>query len=170
MPVRAGNVVVASVDFGMIHDGRAANAFKMLGSLGAKSLPFAARTALVMDHFSPPPNVEAANTHKAMRAFADEQGAVLYDIGDGICHQVMPEGGHLTCGDLIVGSDSHSVTYGAFNAFSTGVEGTDIAAVMATGKLWFRVPETIRVELTGRLSPGVWAKDITLAMLDRKSV
>jgi 3-isopropylmalate/(R)-2-methylmalate dehydratase large subunit len=102
-----------------------------------------------------------------MRAFAAAQGAVLYDVGDGICHQVMPEGGHLTCGDLVVGTDTHSVTYGAFNAFSTGVEGTDVAAVMATGKLWFRVPETIRIELTGRLQPGVWAKDFTLAMLGR---
>ncbi len=166
-PVRAGDVVVANVDFAMVHDGRAANALRMVARLGAKSLPFAAKTAFVMDHFSPPPNIEAANTHQEMRAFAAAQGAVLYDLGDGICHQVMPEGGHLTCGDLIVGTDTHSVTYGAFNAFSTGVEGTDVAAVMTTGKLWFRVPETIRVELTGRLQPGVWAKDITLTMLGR---
>ena len=168
-PVHAGDVVVASVDFAMVHDGRAANAIRMAGRLGAHNadLPFAARTAFVMDHYSPPPSVEAANTHREMRAFAAERGAVLYEVGDGICHQVMPEGGHLTCGDLIVGTDTHSVTYGAFNAFSTGVEGTDVAAVMATGRLWFRVPETIRVELTGRLQPGVWAKDVTLAMLGR---
>jgi 3-isopropylmalate/(R)-2-methylmalate dehydratase large subunit len=166
-PVRAGDVVVASVDFSMIHDGRAGNALKMVAKLGAKGLPFAAKTAFVMDHYSPPPNIEAANTHKAMREFADAHGAVLYDVGDGICHQVMPEGGHVTCGDLIVGTDTHSVTYGAFNAFSTGVEGTDVAAVMATGKLWFRVPETIRIELKGVLQPGVWAKDITLALLGR---
>jgi 3-isopropylmalate/(R)-2-methylmalate dehydratase large subunit len=92
---------------------------------------------------------------------------VLYDVGDGICHQVMPEGGHLTCGDLIVGTDTHSVTYGAFNALGTGVEGTDVAAVMMTGKLWFRVPESIRVELRGQLQPGVWAKDVTLLMLGK---
>ena len=79
----------------------------------------------------------------------------------------MPEGGHLTCGDLIVGTDTHSVTYGAFNAFGTGVEGTDLSAVMMTGKLWFRVPETIRIEIKGQLQPGVWAKDITLTMLGR---
>lgn len=166
-PARAGDVVVASVDFSMIHDGRAANALKMVAKLGAKSLPSASKTAFVLDHYSPPPNIEAANTHKAMREFADAHGAVLYDVGDGICHQVMPEGGHLTCGDLIVGTDTHSVTYGAFNAFSTGVEGTDVTAVMATGKLWFRVPETIRIELKGALQPGVWAKDITLNMLGR---
>jgi 3-isopropylmalate/(R)-2-methylmalate dehydratase large subunit len=168
--VRAGDVVVADIDFAMIHDGRAGNALRMaarLGANGQSGLPFAAKTALVMDHYSPPPHIEAANTHRDMRAFADAHGAVLYDVGDGICHQVMPEGGHLTCGDLIVGTDTHSVTYGAFNAFSTGVEGTDVAAVMMTGKLWFRVPETIRIELTGRLQPGVWAKDITLAMLGK---
>lgn len=164
---KAGDVVVARVDFAMIHDARAANALKQLEKLGAKTLPHAARTALVLDHYSPPPNPEAANTHVAMRRFADERGAILYDVGDGICHQVLPEGGHLTCGDLVVGTDTHSTTYGAFNAFGTGVEGTDVSAVMMTGKLWFKVPETIRIELTGTLQPGVWAKDVTLAMLGR---
>jgi 3-isopropylmalate/(R)-2-methylmalate dehydratase large subunit len=165
--VSAGEVVVARVDFAMIHDARAANALKQIEKLGAQSLPNVGRTALVLDHYSPPPNPEAANTHVAMRRFADERGAVLYDVGDGICHQVLPEGGHLTCGDLVVGTDTHSTTYGAFNVFGTGVEGTDVSAVMMTGKLWFRVPETIRIELKGRLQPGVWAKDVTLTMLGK---
>ena len=165
--VRAGEVVIASIDFAMVHDARAANALRVISSLGAKSLPFATRTAFVLDHYSPPPNAEAANTHVAMRDFANANGAVLYDVGDGICHQVLPEGGHLTCGDLVVGTDTHSTTYGAFNALGTGVEGTDVAAVLMTGKLWFRVPETIRVELRGKLQPGVWAKDVTLNMLGR---
>lgn len=164
---RAGEVVVASVDFAMVHDARAANALKMIGKLDAKALPFVGKTAFVLDHYSPPPNAEAANTHTAMREFADRNGAVLYDIGDGICHQVLPEGGHLTCGDLVVGTDTHSTTYGAFNAFGTGVEGTDVSAVMMTGKLWFRVPESIRIEFKGELQPGVWAKDLTLHMLGR---
>ena len=163
----AGEVVVARVDFAMVHDARAANALQQLEKLGAKALPYAARTAFVLDHYSPPPHPEAANTHIAMRRFVDEHGAVLYDVGDGICHQVLPEGGHLTCGDLVVGTDTHCTTYGAFNAFGTGVEGTDVSAVMMTGKLWFRVPETIRIELKGRLQPGVWAKDVTLAMLGK---
>ncbi len=165
--VSAGEVVVARVDLAMIHDARAANALKQIEKLGAQSLPNVARTALVLDHYSPPPNPEAANTHVAMRRFADERGAILYDVGDGICHQVLPEGGHLTCGDVVVGTDTHSTTYGAFNAFGTGVEGTDVSAVMMTGKLWFRVPETVRIELKGRLQPGVWAKDVTLTMLGR---
>jgi 3-isopropylmalate/(R)-2-methylmalate dehydratase large subunit len=165
--VRAGEVIVARVDFAMIHDARAANALQQIGSLGARALPHAGRTALVLDHYSPPPHPEAANVHIAMRRFADEHGAVLYDVGDGICHQVLPEGGHMTCGDLVVGTDTHSTTYGAFNVFGTGVEGSDVAAVMLTGRLWFRVPETIRVALHGRLQPGVWAKDVTLALLGR---
>lgn len=165
--VKAGDVVVASVDFAMLHDARASNALAMIGKLGARKLPFAARTAFVLDHYSPPPNLEAANIHRAMRAFSEEHGTILYDVGDGICHQVLPEGGHFTCGDLVVGTDTHSTTYGAFNAFGTGVEGTDFSAVLMTGRLWFRVPETIRVELKGRLQPGVWAKDVTLTMLGR---
>lgn len=165
--VRAGDVVVADVDFAMVHDARAGNALKRVDELAAERLPHAGRTAFVLDHYSPPPHREAANTHVAMRAFAERHGALLYDVGDGICHQVLPEGGHLTCGDLVVGTDTHSTTYGAFNALGTGVEGTDVAAVMMTGRLWFRVPETIRVELKGTLAPGVWAKDITLTMLGR---
>jgi 3-isopropylmalate/(R)-2-methylmalate dehydratase large subunit len=165
--LRAGDVAVAAVDFAMMHDARASNALKMIEQLGIADLPFAGRTALVLDHFSPPPTTEAANVHVLMREFAAKTGARLYDVGAGICHQLLPEGGHFTCGDLVVGTDTHSTTYGAFNAFGTGVEGTDLAAVLATGKTWFRVPETIRVNISGRLAPGVWAKDVTLTMLGR---
>ena len=166
-PARAGDVIVAGVDFAMLHDARASNALQRIGEFGAAQLPFAARTAFVLDHYSPPPHQEAANIHREMRAFAGRHGVVFYDVGDGICHQVLPEGGHFTCGDLVTGTDTHSTTYGAFNAFGVGIEGTDLAAVMMTGKLWFRVPETIRVDLEGRLQPGVWAKDLTLHMLGR---
>ena len=165
--VTAGEVVVAEIDFAMVTDTRAANTIKMIGKLGDTKLQFAKKTALVLDHYSPPPTLEAAEIHSAMRAFATARQTKLYDIGDGICHQVLPEGGHLTCGDLIVGTDTHSVTYGAFNALGTGIEGTDVSAVMMSSKLWFRVPETVRIELQGQLQPGVWAKDLTLAMLGR---
>jgi len=165
--VQAGDVVVCSVDYAMMTDTRSVNAIQMIGKLGSKNLSFAGQTAMVMDHYSPPPNEEAAQIHTTMRAFAKETGTKLYDIGEGICHQVLPEGGHLTCGDLTVGTDTHSVTYGAFNAFGTGIEGTDVSAVMASGKIWLRVPETIRVELKGPLQAGVWAKDLTLFMLGK---
>ena len=168
--VRAGDIVIARVDFAMVHDARAPNTIRMVDKMTAgrpTALPFADKTAWVLDHYSPPPTVEAAQGHSAMRHFAREHGSVLYDIGDGICHQVLPEGGHLTCGDLVVGTDTHSVTYGAFNAFGTGIEGSDISAILTTGKLWFRVPESVKVTLNGRLQPGVWAKDLTLHMLGR---
>jgi 3-isopropylmalate/(R)-2-methylmalate dehydratase large subunit len=165
--VKAGDVVVCDVDYAMVTDTRASNTIKMINRIGKKQLEFANKTALVLDHYSPPPNLEAAQIHTEMRSFAKQEGTKLYDIGDGICHQVLPEGGHLTAGNLIVGTDTHSTTYGAFNAFGTGIEGTDVSAVMTTGKLWFRVPETIRVSLTGQLQPGVWAKDLTLFMLGK---
>ena len=165
--VNAGEVVVCAVDFAMVTDTRASNTIKMINKIGAKDLVFSKNTALVMDHYSPPPNLEAAEIHTQMREFSKITGTKLYDIGDGICHQVLPEGGHLTAGDLVVGTDTHSVSYGAFNAFGTGIEGTDVSAVMTTGKLWFRVPETVKVELNGTLQPGVWAKDLTLHMLGR---
>ena len=165
--VSAGEVVVCSVDFAMVTDTRASNTIKMINKIGVKDLAFVKNTALVMDHYSPPPNLEAAEIHTQMREFSKIAGTKLYDIGDGICHQVLPEGGHLTAGDLVVGTDTHSVSYGAFNAFGTGIEGTDVSAVMTTGKLWFRVPETVKVELNGTLQPGVWAKDLTLHMLGR---
>ena len=165
--VRAGEVVVANIDFAMVTDTRAVNTIKMIDKFGEQPLQFAKNTALVLDHYSPPPNLEAAQIHTEMRSFAAERGTKLYDIGDGICHQVLPEGGHLTCGDLVVGTDTHSVTYGAFNALGTGIEGTDVSAVMMSSKLWFRIPQTVRINLRGRLAPGVWAKDITLAMLGR---
>ncbi len=165
--VKAGEVVVCDVDYAMVTDTRASNSIKMINRIGKKELEFANKTALVLDHYSPPPNLEAAQIHTEMRSFAKQEGTQLYDIGDGICHQVLPEGGHLTAGNLIVGTDTHSTTYGAFNAFGTGIEGTDISAVMTTGKLWFRVPETVRVSLNGQLQPGVWSKDLTLYMLGK---
>ena len=139
----------------------------MMNKFEKNALQFTQNTALVLDHYSPPPHPEAAEIHQKMRQFADQAKTHLYDIGDGICHQVLPEGGHLTSGDLVVGTDTHSVTYGAFNAFGTGIEGSDVATVMASGKLWFRVPESVQINLMGELQPGVWAKDITLYLLGK---
>ena len=165
--VKAGEVVVCNVDFAMVTDTRAGNAFQVIKKLDKPTLGFAKNTAMVLDHYSPPPHEEAAQTHQAMRNFSKQAGTHLYDIGDGICHQVLPEGGHLTSGNLIVGTDTHSTTYGAFNAFGTGIEGSDVVGVMSSGKIWLRAPQTIKVHLDGQLQPGVWAKDITLTMLGK---
>lgn len=164
-PVKAGHVVVAQIDFVMIHDGRAAGAFAALDRIKSNKLPFAAKTAMVMDHYSPPPTANTANIHVAMRKISKKHGITLYDENNGICHQLLPENGHVTCGDLIVATDSHSTTYGAFNAFGCGIEGTDAAAAITSGRCWFKIPETIKVVLNGSLSPGIWAKDVTLHML-----
>lgn len=166
-PVEAGQLVVANADFAMIHDARTPGALAAAERFGPVEMPFARKCAMVVDHYSPPPSVKAANIHVAMREFSEQHGLIFYDVGFGICHQLLPENGHLTCGDLITGTDTHSTTYGAFNAFGTGVEGTDVVAFMVSGKCWFKVPETIRVELDGQMAPGVWAKDVTLYMLGK---
>jgi 3-isopropylmalate/(R)-2-methylmalate dehydratase large subunit len=116
-----------------------------------------------MDHSSPSPIEGVSELHTMMREFGKRTGAKVYDIGDGVCHQLIPEQGHVVPGDLMVGCDSHTCTYGALNVFSTGVGSTDGAAAMAAGKLWFRVPETIKVTLSGKLPPGVFSKDVVLA-------
>lgn len=162
---KPGDFVVADIDFAMLTDARAPGAMKAVARMQEAPLHFVSKTALVLDHYSPPPHLEAAQIHGKMRAFAQQTGAQIYDIGEGICHQLLPEKGHVTSGNLVVGTDSHSVTYGAFNALGMGVEGTDLAAVMAYGKLWFQVPSSILIDLQGQLQPGVWAKDITLHML-----
>jgi len=112
--VRAGDVVVASVDFAMLHDARASNALKMIAKLGVKSLPFAAKTALVLDHYSPPPNIEAAMCIATCARLPINTARCSTMSATASVIRFMPEGGHLTCGDLIVGTDTHSVTYGAF--------------------------------------------------------
>jgi len=164
---KPGDFLVADIDFAMLTDARAPGAMKAMGQIAEAPLRFAPKTALILDHYSPPPHKEAAQIHATLRDFAEQTGATIYDIGEGICHQLLPEKGHLTCGDLVVGTDSHSVTYGAFNALGMGVEGTDLTAAMAYGKLWFQVPPTLKVTLDGALMPGVWAKDVTLHMLGK---
>jgi 3-isopropylmalate/(R)-2-methylmalate dehydratase large subunit len=123
-----------------------------------------------MDHGSPAPNERIANLHVMMRDFAREQGCKLYDIGEGICHQLMIENRHVKPGDVFIGADSHTCSYGAIGAFSTGVGATDLAAVWLTGKIWMRVPKTIKVEISGQMAPGVAAKDLILALLDKTGI
>src|SRR5690606_2562579 len=125
---------------------------------------------LVLDHATPAPNERISNLHSLMRRFAVEQGLKLYDVGDGICHQLMMENGHVAPGELFVGADSHTPTLGAVGAFAVGVGSTDLAAVMHTGRIWLKVPRTLRVELTGRLRPGTYAKDVILHLVGRLGI
>jgi methanogen homoaconitase large subunit len=117
-----------------------------------------------MDHVAPASTVGTANSQNQIRAFAREQGIRLFDVGRGICHQVLVEERIAAPGRIVVGSDSHSTSYGAVGAFGTGMGSTDIALVWATGKTWLRVPESVKVTCTGRFRPGVDAKDLALKL------
>ncbi|MBN2847956.1 MAG: 3-isopropylmalate dehydratase large subunit [Coriobacteriia bacterium] len=166
----AGDIVVADVDFVMGQDGTTPLAIRALESMGVESVFDPAKVAVVMDHSSPSPIEGVSALHTMMREFGKKTGAKVYDVGCGVCHQLIPEAGHVVPGDLMVGCDSHTCTYGAVNVFSTGVGSTDGAAAMASGKLWFKVPNTMKVTYTGELPPGVFSKDLILALAGRIGV
>ncbi len=159
-----GEIVLAAVDLVMGQDGTAPLAIRAFEEMGGDGVFDPERVAFVIDHSAPSPSAAVSELHAMMRAFAREYGIVLYDAGEGVCHQLMPERGHVGPGDLVIGADSHTCTYGALGAFATGVGSTDLAAAMISGQMWFRVPETIKVELTGAMPPSVYAKDIILAL------
>lgn len=163
----AGDIVVAEVDFVMGQDGTTPLAIRALESMGVDSVFDPAKVAVVMDHSSPSPIEGVSALHTMMREFGKKTGAKVYDVGCGVCHQLIPEAGHVVPGDLMVGCDSHTCTYGAVNVFSTGVGSTDGAAAMASGKLWFKVPDTLKVTYNGELQPGVFSKDLILALAGR---
>lgn len=160
-----GDVVTAKVDLVMSHDNAAliGNIFRQVPVQGVFDK---GRMVMVLDHRSPAPDIETATKQKMVRDFVKEQGIpTFYDMKEGICHQVLPEKGHVLPGMHVVGTDSHTCTYGALGAFGYGVGATEMAAVWATGELWLRVPETMRVTLDGKLPPGVFAKDVTLEVV-----
>ncbi|MFQ5894407.1 MAG: 3-isopropylmalate dehydratase large subunit, partial [Nitrospinota bacterium] len=126
-----------------------------------------ARCAFVMDHMAPAHNASYARMQQMVRDFCREQGIRVYEVGEGISHPVLIEHGCFGPGDLVVGTDSHTCTNGAVNVFSTGVGSSDWAAAMASGKMWFKVPETVRFELRGRLPKGVYSKDLVLYLIGK---
>jgi 3-isopropylmalate/(R)-2-methylmalate dehydratase large subunit len=126
---------------------------------------------VILDHQVPAESVKAAELHKTMRQFAKDQKLRIYDVGrGGVCHQVMPEKGHVVPGTIIVGADSHTCTYGAFGAFATGIGSTEAAAVFATGKIWLKVPEAVKINVTGRFPNYVTPKDLILSVIGRMGV
>lgn len=160
--VRAGELVVVSVDGVMATDTTAPSALKAFEKMGGRTVWNPNRCALVIDHAAPAPNERIANLHQLMRDFAKAQGIRLFEIGEGICHQVMVEQQYVRPNEVFIGADSHTPTYGALNAFACGVGSTDLAAVMLTGQIWLKVPQTIRIRCTGQLPPHVSAKDLVL--------
>jgi 3-isopropylmalate/(R)-2-methylmalate dehydratase large subunit/methanogen homoaconitase large subunit len=160
--VRAGEIVVAPVDYAMSHDNTTPIAIESLHKLG-RNVWDTDRVVIAFDHMVPAPTTAAAELHRKIRAWIAEQG-IKHVFQEGICHQVMMERGFVMPGGLVVGADSHSCTYGALGCFGTGMGSTDVAVIYGTGKSWFRVPETMRINLHGRLSHGVFAKDACLAL------
>lgn len=165
-PVAAGDIVLAELDFVFSHDANRPQSHRVFAELAPGGRVFdPARAVLVADHAPSTPNAVIAGVQRGMEEFCRDQGMDYLPPGSGISHQVMPERGYVVPGDLVLGTDSHTCTQGAFNLMACGVGSTDMAAALATGKQWFRVPETIAVRLAGRLRPGVYAKDIALALV-----
>ncbi len=164
--VSAGDYVLARVDWMLMQDGTGPLAVRQFHALGGESLAFPSRTVVFLDHAAPSPGRALSNDHKFLREFCRRYGAVLSEVGDGVCHQIMAER-YIGPGDLLVGADSHTCTGGAFCAFSTGMGSTDIAVAMTLGKTWFMVPESIRVTLSGTFSEGVTAKDLILYLIGK---
>jgi len=161
---RAGDLVIAEVDLAFVQDTTGPLAVRQFQSGGFKRLANPLKTVLFIDHAVPRPNDSLSNDHLLLRSFARETGAVMSDVGEGVCHQLVGES-LARPGDVIVGSDSHTVTAGGLGAFTTGMGSSDVAVAMALGKTWFRVPEGIQVVVTGSFQKGVYAKDFILHLI-----
>lgn len=163
--LKAGDFAVCGIDFCFGQDGTSSIIIDRLAELGVKKIFDKRKFCMVIDHNAPSPTLGASGVQKKMRDFAGSQDTFLYDIGCGICHQIIPEKGHILPGSLILGADSHTCTYGALGALSTGVGSTDLAVALATGKNWLKVPETVKIILKGKIPAGVFAKDIILYII-----
>ena len=162
--VHGGELAIIQVDVCLTQDGTGPLAVRQLEKLDMLRAANPDRTVLFIDHSAPASRKELANDHMLLRDFARKTGAHLSDIGDGICHQVIHEA-YLRPGDVLIGADSHTCTGGAMAAFATGMGSTDVAVGIALGKTWMKIPETIRVEVTGSLAKGVYAKDLMLHLI-----
>jgi 3-isopropylmalate/(R)-2-methylmalate dehydratase large subunit len=166
--VQPGEIVDANVDMIMVHDLTGPLAIEAFKKIGTPKVWDNKKVVVILDHQVPAESVTAAELHKTMRKFAKDQQLQIYDIGKGgICHQVMPEKGHVLPGTVIVGADSHTCTYGAFGAFSTGIGSTEAAAVFVTGKIWLKVPEAIRINVHGQFQKYVTPKDLILHLIGK---
>ncbi len=165
--VVAGQLIEAKLDMVLGNDVTSPVAINEMNKFGRTSVFDKTRISLVMDHFTPNKDIQSAENCKQVREFAKKNDILhYYDVGNmGIEHALLPEQGIVTCGDCIIGADSHTCTYGALGAFSTGVGSTDMAAGMATGKAWFKVPSAIKVVVTGKKAPFISGKDVVLHLI-----
>lgn len=170
--VQAGQLINAKLDMVLGNDVTSPVAINEMNKFGKNSVFDKTRISLVMDHFTPNKDIQSAQNCKQVREFAAKFGIKhYYDVGTmGIEHALLPEQGIVTCGDCIIGADSHTCTYGALGAFSTGVGSTDMAAGMVTGMAWFKVPSAIKVVITGKKSKYICGKDVILDIIGRIGV
>jgi 3-isopropylmalate/(R)-2-methylmalate dehydratase large subunit len=164
--LKAGEIVVVGVDLAYTQDGTGPLAVRKIQEMGFDRIHNPNRTLFFLDHAAPSPRFELSNDHSFLREFARKTGAKVSDVGSGISHQVVAEK-EVRPGDVVVGADSHTCTGGALGAFATGVGSTDAAVAIALGKVWFRVPETIRVIVEEKLPVGVFGKDIILHLIGK---
>ena len=164
--VKAGEIVMANIDVAMTHDLTGPLSVESFEKIGVSKVWDPEKIVIVFDHQVPADSLDAAENHIIMRKFVKDQGITnFYDVREGVCHQVLPEKGHIVPGEVVVGTDSHTCTHGALGAFSTGIGSTDMSMVFATGKLWFKVPETIKFNIEGTLPENVYAKDVILNII-----
>lgn len=170
--VVAGQLIEANLDMVLGNDVTSPVAINEMNKFSRTSVFDKTRISLVMDHFTPNKDIQSAENCKQVREFAKKNDILhYYDVGNmGIEHALLPEQGIVTCGDCIIGADSHTCTYGALGAFSTGVGSTDMAAGMVTGKAWFKVPSAIKVVITGKKAPCISGKDVILHLIGRIGV
>ena len=161
---KAGDIVIANVGLAFVQDTTGPLTVRQFKESGFRKIAEPERTVIFLDHAAPSAARQLSNDHVLLRRFAKETGCYIYEVGDGVCHQLVAE--HFAKpGDIIVGSDSHTVTAGALGAFATGMGSSDVAVVLALGKTWFRVPETFFINLRGTFSKGVYAKDLILYLI-----
>lgn len=158
----SGDIVVAKIDLALAQDGTGPLTVEQLKKLKGT----AKNNIFFIDHASPSPRKELSDAHKILRDFTRAGGASLSDVGEGVCHQIVIES-YANPGDLVIGADSHTCTAGALGAFATGMGSTDIAVGMALGRSWFRVPETFRIDVSGRFDVGVFPKDLILSIIGK---
>ncbi len=164
--VSAGDIVMANIDVAMTHDLTGPLSVEAFEKIGVHEVWDPEKIVVIFDHQAPADSLDAAQNHIIMRKFVDDQNiSNFYDVGEGVCHQILPEKGYVVPGEVVVGTDSHTCTHGALGAFSTGIGSTDMSMVFATGKLWFKVPETIKFNIDGMLPDKVYAKDVILNII-----
>ncbi len=163
--VYAGDIIVANIDLAIAQDGTGPLTVQKIRELN-RAVKNPSKTIFFIDHASPSPRKELSDAHTILREFTIESGCKLYDIGCGISHQIIAEE-YVNPGEIVIGADSHTCTAGALGAFATGMGSTDIAVGMVLGKTWFRVPETYKILVTGKLPVGTYPKDLILYIIGK---